>query len=568
MWARGLGSAAQAADFLNPRLTQLHDPSLLPGMDAAARRLLDALAAGEKVVVYADYDADGVSAAAILVHMCRVIAPGADVSTYIPHRLDEGYGINATAIGELADAGAKVIVSVDCGITAVGPAKVARERGVDLIITDHHEWSSDTHGVAAFPEAFSVVHPRLPGPGGAPCAYPFGELCGAGVAYKLAWRMATMHSGTERVGEAMRRVLLDLLALASLGVIADVVPLTGENRVIARFGLERIKHSPLVGLRALVEASGLAGENVDAFDVGFKLAPRLNAAGRMGHARDALELFTTANAGRAVELAELLSVQNTQRQGVERGILESAMAMAESAGMTAQDRRAIVLADDAWHAGVVGIVCSRLVERFHRPTILLQRKSEGDDGGRVCHGSARSVDGFDLHAALGACAEHLEKFGGHAMAAGVVVRESRLAAFVEAFTRVANEAIPAERLCARLVVDAEASMDELTTELVGRVAALAPFGRDNPSVKVVLRGVKIAAPARTMGTYGKHLALTIASGSGDSRRMMRTVAWNWGERRDVLRPGTRLDVVVEPKLSRFNGSVTVEPELKDAKVVG
>jgi single-stranded-DNA-specific exonuclease len=569
MRARGLEAADDASGFLNPRLTQLHDPSLLPGMDAAARRVLDALAGGEKLVVYADYDADGVSAAAILVHMCRAIAPGAPVSTYVPHRLEEGYGINAQAVGELADAGARVIVSVDCGITALEPARVARERGVDLVITDHHEWTTDGRGVPAFPGAFSVVHPRLPGADGSPCGYPFGDLCGAGVAYKLAWRMATMHCGGERVGAELRRVLMDLLALASLGVIADVVPLLGENRVIAKFGLERIKHSPLTGLRALVEASGLSGESVDAFDVGFKLAPRLNAAGRMGHAADALELFTTTDGERAFELAERLTAQNIQRQAVERGILEEAMEMAERAGMTTPDRRAIVLADERWHAGVVGIVCSRLVERFHRPAILLQRRAgDAGTGDAVCHGSARSIDGFDLHSALGACSEHLDRFGGHAMAAGLLVRQSRLEAFVEAFTRVANDRIAPERLCSRIVVDAEAGMEELTPELVGRVESLAPFGRDNPSVKVVVRNVRVAAPARTMGSNGRHLALTIASGSGDSRRMLRTVAWNWGERRDAMRPGTRLDVVVEPKLSRYQGNVTVEPELKDAAVVG
>ncbi len=565
MSARGLGCAASAADFLNPRLTHLHDPSLLPGLDAAAARILAALHAREPIAIYADYDADGVSAAAILVHICRAIRPDAPVSTYIPHRLDEGYGINAAAVSELADAGARVIVSVDCGITAVGPARVARDRGVDLIITDHHECARDA---CDLPAAFSLVHPRLPGAAGLPSPYPFGDLCGAGVAYKLAWRLATLSAGSERVGDALRSTLLDLLALASLGVIADVVPLVGENRVMARFGLDRIKHSPLVGLRALVEASGLAGENVDAFDVGFKLAPRLNAAGRMGHARDALELFTTTDRERAGVLAEHLSVQNTQRQSVERSILDEAIALAHAAGMTAPDRRAIVLADDRWHAGVVGIVCSRLVERFHRPAILLQSKPDADAGEPVCHGSARSVDGFDLHAALAACSHHLDKFGGHAMAAGLVVRQSRLGAFIEDFTRVCNDAIAPERLCARLVVDAQASMDELTPQLVGRVESLAPFGRENPPVRVVVRDVAIAAPPRALGAHAKHLALTLAQGSGPSRRIVRTVAWNWGERRDALRPGMRLDVVVEPKLSRYNGSVTVEPELKDAAVVG
>ena len=329
---RGLGDAAAAELFLSPLLKHLHDPSLMPDLDRAAERMLAAAKCGETIAIYGDYDVDGVTATAILYHTLRHICPAAKVVTYVPHRLEEGYGLNPEAIAELADGGATVIVSVDCGITAVEPARVARERGVDLIITDHHNPPADE---AMLPPAFAVVHPRRPG-----SQYPYGELCGAGVAFKLAWRLATMESGGARVSESTRELLLELLGLCSLGVIADVVPLNGENRVIASFGLKRIKHSRLEGLRALVEASGLAGENVEAEDVGFKLGPRLNACGRMGHAREAVELLTTATGPRAIEIATQLSRQNDERRSTEQRILEEAIELAQAAGMTGPDRRA------------------------------------------------------------------------------------------------------------------------------------------------------------------------------------------------------------------------------------
>jgi single-stranded-DNA-specific exonuclease len=261
--ARGIAQAG-AGDFLDPRLVHLHDPALIPDMDRAAARLLGALKGGETIAIYGDYDVDGITATAMLYHMFGAIAPDAlreRVITYVPHRIEEGYGLNADAISELAKRGAKVIVSVDCGVTAVEPARRAREEGVDLIITDHHNAPA---GDAPLPDAFAVVHPRRPG-----SAYPFGDLSGAGVAYKLAWRLATMHERSPRLSPPMRTLLIDMLAFAALGTIADVVPLIGENRVIARFGLGRIKHSPFIGLRALVNASSLGGENVDAMDVGW-----------------------------------------------------------------------------------------------------------------------------------------------------------------------------------------------------------------------------------------------------------------------------------------------------------
>jgi single-stranded-DNA-specific exonuclease len=294
--ARGLTAPAALDHYLSPKLTQLHDPSLIPELDRAAERILRALADHEPIVIYGDYDVDGVTGTAILWHMLRALAPEAPVRTYVPHRLEEGYGLNAAAIRELAADGARLIVSVDCGITALEPARAAREAGIDLIITDHHNPPAKLEDL---PHAYAVVHPRRPD-----SEYPFGDLSGAGVAYKLAWRLATMHAGCAagpggRVDPRIRELLVDLLAFAALGAVADIVPLLGENRVLVRHGLVRVKHSRFIGLRALVEASGLAGEDVDAMAVGFRLGPRLNAAGRMGHAREANELFTTADPPRS-----------------------------------------------------------------------------------------------------------------------------------------------------------------------------------------------------------------------------------------------------------------------------
>lgn len=551
--SRGLSDAAISRDFLNPSLGQLHNPSLMPDLDRAAGRLLEAVGGGEPVAIYGDYDVDGITATAILFHTLRAIRPDADIRTYVPHRMDEGYGLNSEALVGLARAGAKVIVSVDCGITAVGPARDARAAGADLIITDHHTPPATE---AELPEAFAIVHPRRPG-----SEYPFGELSGAGVAYKLAWRLATMHCRSDRVSDALRELLLELLSFAALGTIADVVPLVGENRVIARAGLGRIKHSKFIGLRALVEASGLAGDSIGADDVGFRLAPRLNAAGRMGHAREAVELFTTASPERSAEIAGELSRQNDARRRTEQAIAAAAAEEAVARGMTGDDRRAIVLAHEDWHKGVVGIVCSRLVERFGRPTILLQRQ----DG--LCAGSGRSVDGFDLHGALSRCAGLLEGFGGHEMAAGLQVSEGNLERFVEAFTREANAGLSVERLVATIPVDCDAALHEITPRAVGMLEQLAPFGRGNPGVRVRIAGVRVVGRPATFGAGAKHLGIQVSDPQRPGSGSIRLVGWGWGERAAQVLPGGLIDAVVRPKISTWQGLTKVEPELEDLRAL-
>lgn len=547
--ARRITDSAEAAAFLDPSLTHLHDPSLLPDADRAAALILDTVSRSEPIAIYGDYDVDGITATAILYHTLKQIDRGCDVRTYVPHRLEEGYGLNAEAIRQLAADGAKLIVSVDCGVTAFGPARAAREAGADLIITDHHHLPREEDGL---PDAYAIVHPQKPG--SAP--YPFAHLSGAGVAYKLAWRLLTMRAGTRKVPQPERDLLLGLLGFAALGTIADVVPLVGENRVLARFGLGRVKGSPFEGLAALVNASGLGGQNVDSEHAGFALGPRLNAAGRMGHARDAVELFTTATGPRATEIAENLSRLNTQRRATELRIAEQAMEMAEAARMTSPDRRAIVLAHDDWHQGVVGIVCSRLVERFCRPTILMQRRE-----GRCC-GSGRSVRGFSLHGALERCAGRLVRFGGHDMAAGLEVQSDALDAFAEEFIGHANGALTEDDLVPRLSIDCDAGLTELTAETVGRLERLAPFGMENPRPRIHLGGLKLTSKPMPLGAGAKHASITVARDG----RVLRMLGWNWAARLADIPAGVDLDAVVSPKLSYWNGRVSVEPEIVDLLV--
>ena len=553
---RGLADEARASAFLSAKLTQLHDPALLPGLSRAADRLMSAVQAGEPIAIYGDYDVDGVSATAVLFHtlheVARQLQRTLDIRTYVPHRLDEGYGLNVQAVEELAAAGARVIVSVDCGVTAFLPALAAKRAGTDLIITDHHNLPETGLGL---PEAYCVVHPRLEG-----SAYPFGELCGAGVAFKLAWELARRSGGGRATPEA-RALLIDLLAMTALGVIADVVPLVDENRIIARHGLGMIKHSRLEGLRALVEASGLGGEKIEAVDVGFKLAPRLNACGRMGHAREAVELFTTAKGPRARELAEQLSRQNQERQRVQATIVTQACEEAVKLKMTGDDCRAIVLKHHGWHAGIVGIVCSKLVERFHRPTLLL---SEADG---VCHGSGRSIDGYDLHAGIASCADLLTTFGGHAMAAGMKLSSDHFEAFRDRFTAHANEAIRPEAMAGRTRFDCPASTEEMDIEALTAFEALAPFGRENPSVRVRLRDVRAVGRPQLIGSTGRHVSMTIQENEPGAGRALRVVGWDWAKEIGEFGSGRTFDCIVEPKISRWNGRSTPEAELVDVRFI-
>lgn len=547
LWSRGLRDEASALAFLEPRMSGLHDPSLLPNCEKACARILDALSRRERVVIYGDYDVDGMTASAILYRVLKAVDPGADVVTYVPHRLDEGYGLHRDAMRALAADGARVVVSVDCGITATDAAQAARSAGLDLIITDHHNPPATDEPL---PEAYCIVHPRLAG-----SAYPFGELCGAGVAFKIAWRLATMSAGSDKVDASMRMVLLDAVALAGLGTIADIVPLKDENRIIARFGLQRLRSTGIEGLTALIRASGLEGEDIDSEHVGFVLGPRLNACGRMGHAREAVELLTTATGERARAISEELTRLNGDRRAEERRITEEAGEMALQGGMGDPEKRAIVLACEGWHPGVIGIACSRLVGRFHKPTILMNRENG------TLRGSGRSIDGFNLHGGLAACAHRLTQFGGHDMAAGLAMETGAFDGFVEDFMRHAFEMIDASMLRPALEVDCEAMLEEMTIDSARRLGSSGPFGRQHAPPRLLLRDVVIDRDPTPMGSRGTHAQLTIARHG----RTMRLVGWNWSEHLGRIRRGERVDVVITPRINTWRGRRSVEGELRDLR---
>jgi single-stranded-DNA-specific exonuclease len=549
--ARGLVDPDQIRRFCEPKLTDLYEPDLLPHIEAATDRLVQAVRQDQSIVVYGDYDVDGIAGCAILYHVIKAVAPDARLETYVPHRLEEGYGLNTEALRQLRDRGAQLVVSVDCGITALEPAAEARAIGLDLIVTDHHLPESGE----PLPSALAIVHPRLGG-----SRYPFGELCGAGVAWKLAWKFATTWCGSKRVGKNVQKVLLDMLPMAALGTIADVVPLVDENRTIASFGLRWIKQTPLVGLKALIEASDLTGEDIDSEKVGFVLAPRLNACGRMGHAAEAVRLLTDASADEAGEIAGRLTRLNRQRQDVERRIADQAARRAEDAGMTADDCRAIVLADESWHAGVVGIVCSRLVERYGRPVVLLQQ--QGDE----CKGSARSIDGYSIHEGLTAAAQHLTSFGGHEAAAGLGLPTASLEAFTAALVEHANAHISVERLTPTLTIDCDAGLEELDLSTVRRIRTLSPFGQANPTPTVRIRNATVAEPPKQIGANGRHLTLRLQVDDGARRRSLRTVWFGAGARAEDLASGMHLDVVIEPKINAWNGRESVEGIIRDVRV--
>ncbi|MCY2951353.1 MAG: single-stranded-DNA-specific exonuclease RecJ [Planctomycetota bacterium] len=543
---RGVTDADACRKFLSPSLKDLHEPDQISSLKQAAERMVRAIRDHEKIVIYGDYDVDGITATSILWHAIRLL--GGQVEYYIPHRLEEGYGLNAEAIAAICDAGANLIVTVDCGITAIAEAKVAYERGVDLIITDHHDWRTE------LPKCLFIVHPRL-GPGGTVSTYANPYLCGAGVAFKLAWSIGQTHGGTLRVNEPYRRFLIEAIALAALGTIADVVPLVGENRILAHFGLGGLKQSQLIGIKALIESAGLAGQKLDSYHVGFLLAPRLNACGRMGHAREAVEMLTSADEPKAKQVAACLEQQNRERQSLERRIFAEAMEQAEKLGFDKDDCRGVVLAAEGWHPGVIGIVASRVVSRLNRPTIMVAL-TEG-----VGQGSGRSIPGFHLAKALEACDEHLVGHGGHEMAAGLRISSANLAAFREAFRAHATKVISPEMLLPAIHIDCVAELKQVTLPVVNDLQRLGPFGTGNRKPLIAFQGLEVACLPRRVGRAGEHLQILVRQQGAT----MKCIAFNHGELFDHLQPGRRIDLAGEPAVNAFNGQKNVELEVRDLR---
>lgn len=540
---RQLGTKDQAQRFLQAPLSGLHEPELLPGMVQAVERLMAAVHDQRRICVYGDYDVDGVTGTAILVTCLKIL--GAQVEFHVPDRLEDGYGLHCDTLRKLAELGVKTVVTVDCGITSVAEAEEARQLGLELIVTDHHECK------ATLPAADVLVHPRLPSADGA--AYPFGGLSGSGVAFKLAWALAKRASGGAKVTPRLREFLLDAVALAALGTVADVVPLFEENRVLVKHGLARLKSQPTIGLQALLRCAKLEGKSCfEAQDIGFALAPRINAAGRLGTARLAVELLTTANAQRASVLADYLERQNHERQLLERRIVQEAKGLANQFDEDA----ALVLASDQWHAGLIGIVAGRLAEQFGRPVLLIALR----DGQPHGQGSGRSVPGLALHEALEACTDNLVSHGGHAAAAGFRIVPEQIGAFRMQFNRVAQRLLGSEAPPRVLTIDAEVPLAALSTQVMSSLDQLEPFGAGNPAPLLLADRLQIVGDPRRVGAGERHLAFRVRQ----EGKTLKAIAFGMADRLgELMAQGGQVSLVFAPRWNEWQGFRSVEIEVKD-----
>ena len=534
---RGLGDPDAATRFLNPSLDHLHDPFQLADLPKAVDRLLGAVERRERIAVHGDYDVDGVTSTVILRRALELL--GGDVVHFIPHRIRDGYGLLPEAVDRLhAQQDVRVIVSVDCGIRSDAAARRARDLGVDLIITDHHEPD------VTVPDALAVINPKRHD-----CTYPDKDLAGAGVALKLVQALCA------RTGR--QRWLPAFVKMAAVGTLADVVPLRGENRVIAKLGLERLSQGPhTVGLRALLEASGLTGKPIDSFHVAFVLAPRINAAGRMSTPDLATRLLLAVDEGMADEarlLAEQLNAENTERQREEAEILVQARRAVE----TDPDVGAhglLVVSGDGWHRGVIGIVASKLVDAFHRPAIVLA--IEGD----VAYGSGRSIPGFDLLAALERCRDLFTRFGGHRQAAGLTLEASRLKEFRARITEDADARLGPDELTPRLRIDGALPLPAITAGVIEGVATLAPFGVGNRRPIFHADGVTIVDGPRTVKE--RHVKMSIRQG----QRVFRAIAWQAAERADFLNAHrAALNLAFSLTENHYRGQTFVELSVADVQ---
>ncbi len=620
---RGLVDVESARVFVQSNLSLLSDPMLLPDIEKSSERIIDALSKGEKIIVYGDYDVDGISATALMVQCLETLSriywgQSSIIGYYIPDRLDEGYGLSVAAINTLSEMGTNVIITVDCGVNSFEEARFAREKGIDLIITDHHEPGGElleNHKITktksveppssfdCLPEmrgqtdgcdgAFGLINPKL-----ATSNYPFRELSGVGVAFMLAWalgqsasdrsrRLSTDQGGLgvgratsvgtasppekKKVADEFKDFLMDAIGLAALGTIADVVPLKMENRILAKHGLNALQHSENPGIMALKEVVGLKNKKILSNHVGFNLGPRINAAGRVGSAKKGVELLTSKCHDTAKEIALFLESENKRRQTIQSGILESARNKILN-DVDIDNETTIVISDETWHQGVIGVVASRLVSEFHRPVIIIA--VDGDVG----HGSARSIPGFHLYNALMKCQESfpdreiLISFGGHAQAAGLRILKKDISEFKKMLNAVSIKQMEGKDLTPVLSVDLEIKLSSITMLLKKELENLSPHGEGNPVPVFATRDVKVVGQIRRFGVNGKHLGFYVRQGNVS----FKAVAFEMGDKMDLIKQNNGncsiAYILKQPyqrpanRLSGFNDSMYkegIELQIKD-----
>lgn len=554
---RGLTDVASARTFLQSNLSLLSDPMLLPDIEKSSKRIIDALSKGEKITVYGDYDVDGISATALMVQCLETLSrlywnQKSAIEYYIPDRLDEGYGLSIEAIGMLCETGTKVIITVDCGVNSFEEAKFARGKGIDLIITDHHEPCGELQeagGTARRGDcggAFGLINPKL-----STSNYPFRELSGVGVAFMLAWVLgqsastSTDHlsvragrtgppepirAGNRKVANEFKDFLMNAMGLVALGTIADVVPLKQENRILAKYGLSSLQHSDNPGINALKEVAGLKDKKIYSHHVGFCLGPRINAAGRVGNAKKGVEMLTAKREETAREIALCLEGENKKRQKIQSNILESARKKVLN-DVDFNSDMAIIISDDNWHQGVIGVVASRLASEFYRPVIIIAVDGE------VGHGSARSIPNFHLHNALVKCQEFstdrklLISFGGHAQAAGLRILKKDISEFKRIFNTISIGQMEKEDLTPVQNIDIEVKLSSISSSLLEELKCLLPHGEGNPVPVFATRDISIVGQIRRFGVNGKHLGFYVRQGDVS----FKAVAFGMGDKIDALK---------------------------------
>jgi single-stranded-DNA-specific exonuclease len=553
MAARGITDAAAALSFLSNDLSSLSDPGVFSGMAEAVSRIRSALASHEKIVIYGDYDVDGVTGSAILFLTLREL--GANVGYYIPDRMTEGYGLNRTALQRIRADGAGLVITVDCGISAFAEAAYARESDLGLIITDHHETPAVQEDGSAphpsgVPVAVAVIHPALLSPGlSRERRENVGSLTGVGVAFKLAQALLGAGPNDQRITR--------YLDLVTLGTVADMGRITGENRILVRQGLALLSgetDSLRPGIAALKQVAGVAGKRVTVGTVGFSLAPRINASGRLDTADTAFRLLITDDRDEALRLASLLDDVNRERQTVEETIWSDAREQCIQADLGSTG--AFVLASEDWHPGVIGIVASRIAEEFYRPTALIAVK----DG--VGKGSARSIPGFDLYQGLSQCSDLLLGYGGHKYAAGLTVAADRIPQLRERLNSVVRERIGQDGFVRTLRIDAPVTFDELTFDLLSNIERMAPFGQGNPEPRLGAKGIEVTS-LRTVGANNQHLKMRLRQRTGG---FFTAIAYGKeGALGDLLRSGNRIAAVFTPRFNTWSDTTNIELEIKDVK---
>ena len=529
--SRGYEDEETARRFLKPSYDQLHDPYLMLGMSKAVPRLLRAIEQGEPILVYGDYDVDGTTGTAVLLRALGML--GAKTGFHVPHRFTEGYGIQQAALEKAAREGYKLAISVDCGIRAHEPLYWARDNGLDVIITDHHLPDEGKQGV---PPAYAILNPNQ-----VDCTYPDKNLAGVGVAFKLVHALFREYGRESQVK--------GFLKVVAIGTVADVAKLTGENRNIVALGLKDLPQATNPGLRALMEVAGCDSTSMTAYDIGFRLGPRINAAGRMDAARAVVDLFSTTDVGEAKRLAQHLDTRNRERKEVQQQIVELAISELESAEATSH---VAVIAGDGWHRGVIGIAASKIVERINRPCVVLS--IDGD----VAHGSGRSIEPYHLLNGLTACADLFEKFGGHSHAAGITIRPERISDFRQRLNEHAAACLTAEDLVPCVQIDAELPTERISFELVGELQDLEPFGAGNPRPVFLGRNLCIVSEPRLIGE--RHMKFNVAGPEG---RPLETIWWNGSESLADLRSGVDMAYTIET--SNWTGETFLQLSVQDVR---